>query len=318
MARHIVITGGTGFIGAAIVKELLAAGDQVTVLVRPQSDTSRLAGLDGLNCIKLVRYTTLSAPETITALASSSPPDAFIHCAWQGVGGQDRNAAFQVKDNLVLTLDTVDLAAALGCRQWVGLGSQAEYGNQNRRLDEQAPTLPTTLYGKAKLAAGIAALALCEARGIAGAWLRVFSTYGPGDAPNWFTPYLIQEFLAGRKPALTACGQQWDFLYVADAARAVSAVIDSAAQGVFNLGSGAVRPLRDHVEAIRQALGSDLVPDYGAVPYRPDQVMHLEAAIGKLTAQTGWQPRTALAAGIAATIEFERGRQAATGITSTP
>lgn len=304
MMRNVVITGGTGFIGAAIVRELLAAGAGVTVLVRQDSDLTRLAGLSG---VTIVRYAALHSAETIAALGTTSY-DAFVHCAWQGVGGKDRNAAFQVKDNLVLTLDAVELAAAIGCRQWVGLGSQAEYGNQNRRLSEDAALLPTTLYGKAKLAAGIAALALCEARGIDGAWLRVFSTYGPGDAPGWFIPFVTQEFLAGRKPTLTKCEQQWDYLYVADAARAVVAVIDRAAAGVFNLGSGAARPLVEYVEAIRNLLGSDLTPEYGAVPYRPDQVMHLEADISKLTAQTGWRPTVALPAGIAATVEFERNR----------
>ncbi|RZT05405.1 Nucleoside-diphosphate-sugar epimerase [Duganella sp. CF402] len=307
MVRNVVITGGTGFIGAAIVRELLAAGNHVTVLVRQDSDLTRL---NGLSAVTIVRYSALHSAETIAAL-SAAKPDAFIHCAWQGVGGQDRNAAFQVKDNLALTLDAVDLAAAIGCRQWVGLGSQAEYGNQNRRLNEDAALLPTTLYGKAKLAAGIAALALCEARGIQGAWLRVFSTYGPGDAPGWFIPFVTQEFLAGRKPTLTKCEQQWDYLYVADAARAVVAVIDSAASGVFNLGSGSARPLVDYVEAIRSVLASDLTPEYGAVPYRPDQVMHLEADTSKLTTQTGWRPTVDLSAGIAATVAFERNRSGA-------
>lgn len=309
MARNVVITGGTGFIGAAIVRELLAADVNVTVLVRQDSDLTRLTDLSGVTTI---RYAALHSAATIAAL-STIKPDAFIHCAWQGVSGKDRNAAFQVKDNLALTLDAVDLAAAIGCRQWVGLGSQAEYGNQNQRLSEDAALLPTTLYGKAKLAAGIAALALCEARGIQGTWLRVFSTYGPGDAPGWFIPFVIQEFLAGRKPTLTKCEQQWDYLYVADAARAVVAVIDSAVAGVFNLGSGSARPLVDYVEAIRTMLASDLTPEYGAVPYRSDQVMHLEADTSKLTVQTGWRPQVALPAGIAATVEFERNRSHGSG-----
>lgn len=305
MSHSVVVTGGTGFIGAAIVKELLASGASVTVLVRKESNLSRLDGVAG---VKVVRYAALFSDETIAALRDAQP-DAFVHCAWQGVSGKDRNEAFQVKDNLTLTLDSVDLAAAIGCQQWVGLGSQAEYGNQNRRLDESAAMLPTTLYGKAKLAAGIGALALCEARGIQGAWLRVFSTYGPGDAPSWFIPYVTQEFLAGRKPGLTRCEQQWDYLFVADAARAVCAVIARGAQGAFNLGSGAARPLLDYVEAIRRELGSDLVPEYGAVAYRPDQVMHLEADISKLTAATGWQPSMGLEAGVAATVAFERQRK---------
>ena len=225
-----------------------------------------------------------------------------------GVGGHERNEAFQITDNLPAVIEAVELAAAAGCRQWIGLGSQAEYGNQNRRMDEGAPLRPTTLYGKAKLAAGVAALALCEARQMAGAWLRVFSTYGPDDAPHWFIPYVIQELLAGRAPKLTQCEQLWDYLYVTDAARAVAATANGKTAGVFNLGSGSAHPLKEYVEAIRRELGSLAEPAYGAVPYRPDQVMHLEADISRLTKVADWQPQISLAEGIRATVAFERTR----------
>jgi len=235
-------------------------------------------------------------------------PEVFIHCAWRGVGGNDRNEAFQITNNIPMTLDAVELAAAAGCRQWIGLGSQAEYGNQNCRMSEDSPLRPTTLYGKAKLAAGVASLALCEARGMTGTWLRVFSTYGPGDAPQWLVPYAIREFLAGRAPKLTRCEQRWDYLYVRDAASAVVSVAETRAPGVFNLGSGSAETLKKIIETIRGELAVSIEPAYGAVPYRSDQVMYLEADISRLRAATGWSPRVSLIEGIRATIAFERGR----------
>lgn len=305
MPARVIMTGATGFIGAATLSQLLARGDRVTVLLRPGSSRARLAGLNGF---ELLTYTELNDEEIVSALRENSP-DIFIHCAWRGVGGQDRNEAFQITDNLPMTLGTVELAAACGCQQWIGLGSQAEYGNQNCRLDEDAKLRPTTLYGKAKLAAGVAALALCEARNMAGSWLRVFSTYGPEDAPHWFLPYVIQEFLAGRSPKLTKCEQLWDYLYVDDAARAVCAAADGTTCGVFNLGSGLSRPLKEYIEAIHTALGLSLEPEYGAIPYRPDQVMHLEADITRLTKATGWYPKISIEEGIRNTVAFERSRK---------
>lgn len=301
MSKRVIMTGATGFIGSAILAELLARGDRVTLLQRPGSSGARLAGIHGFESHT---YTELLNDETVLKLKNGSP-DIFIHCAWRGVGGQDRNHAFQITDNIPLTLATVELASASGCRQWIGMGSQAEYGNQNRRLDEEAPLRPTTLYGKAKLAAGVAALALCEARNIAGSWLRIFSTYGPEDAPHWFLPYVIQEFLAGRAPKLTKCEQLWDYLYVADGARAVCAVANGSTGGVFNLGAGCSVPLKEYVEAIRSELDSSLDPVYGAVPYRPDQVMHLEADITRLTTASGWRPEIDFVDGIRKTIAFE-------------
>jgi nucleoside-diphosphate-sugar epimerase len=304
MPQNIVITGGTGFIGSAIVATLLAHGFNVIVLIRPESDKTRL---ENFSNIDILTYTSLLSDETRADIAARNP-DVFIHCAWHGVAGKDRNEIFQVRGNISLTLDSVELASASNCKHWIGLGSQAEYGNQNIRLDENAALRPTTLYGKAKLAAGIAALAQCEARGIIGTWCRVFSTYGPGDSPNWFIPFVIQEFLANKKPALTRCEQQWDYLFVRDAARAVVSLIVNQVDGVFNLGSGSSRPLIDYVEAIRAELNLMLIPNYGAVSYRPDQVMHLEADISKLSSRTGWCPQVNLHDGIRETIAFELSR----------
>lgn len=221
----------------------------------------------------------------------------------EGRGGRDHNQDYQITENLALTLASVELAAAAGCRQWIGLGSQAEYGNLNVRISEEMKPCPTTLYGRSKLAAGIASLALCEARGLTGAWLRVFSTYGPGDAAFWFLPYLISEFTGGRAPQLTRCEQFWDYLYVDDAACAVSAAVNHGLAGVYNLGSGIAKPLKDYVEAVREALGSSLQPNYGAIGYRPDQVMHLEADISRLTEATGWKPAVSFQEGIALTVD---------------
>lgn len=136
----------------------------------------------------------------------------------------------------------------------------------------------------------------------------MFSTYGPADSPRWLLPYVIGELLAGRRPRLTKCEQKWDYLYVDDAARAVVAAVEGSASGVFNLGSGRSLPLRDYIEAIGRELDCAMEPDYGAVPYRPDQVMHLEADISRLTGVTGWMPSSSLAEGIRDTVAFERGR----------
>jgi nucleoside-diphosphate-sugar epimerase len=241
-------------------------------------------------------------------------PSTLIHCAWRGVAGRQRNEGFQTTDNVEMTLASVDLAVSLGCSQWIGLGSQAEYGNQNIRLDENALLLPTTKYGEAKKEAGMRALAKCDDAGLSGIWMRVFSTYGPDDTPDWFIPYIIREFVANRSPRLTRCEQLWDFLYVDDAARAIADVTDGITRGIYNLGSGKARPLRTYVDAARKEVGTSAVPIYGAIAYRPDQVMHLEADISRLVSATGWLPRVSVAEGMKQTVAFERKRDAAVGL----
>jgi UDP-glucose 4-epimerase len=149
-------------------------------------------------------------------------------------------------------------------------------------------------------------LALCEATGLAGVWLRIFSTHGPGDQPHWMIPYVIREFLQGRAPQVTLCEQKWDYLFVGDAARAIVSVADGKTSGVFNLGSGQAWPLKQIVETIRAELRTPIQPAYGAIPYRADQVMHLQADITKLRAATGWSPQISLEESLRQTIAWEK------------
>jgi UDP-glucose 4-epimerase len=297
-----VLTGATGFIGSAVLKELIRRNIRPVVLLRPESGLRRLPKLPEDQTIIFSKLDEAGLVENLRA----QQPAVFIHCAWRGVGGGERNADFQLAENVPLTIASVNLAVACGCRQWIGLGSQAEYGNANRILAETAPTLPTTEYGKAKLTAGTEALALCALTGIAGAWLRVFSTYGPGDHPHWMIPHVIRELLQGHAPQVTRCEQLWDYLFVADAACAIADVADGKISGVFNLGSGQSQPLKQILETIRAELKTAVQPAYGAIPYRPDQVMYLQADIAKLHAATGWTPETDLTAGIRQTVAWEK------------
>jgi UDP-glucose 4-epimerase len=297
-----ILTGASGFIGAAVHAELVRRNIRPLVLLRAESDRTRLPQLDEKNVFIFSKLDEAGLMEKLSA----HQPAVFIHCAWRGVGGPERNEEFQIKENIPFTLASVELAAATGCRQWVGLGSQAEYGNANHILDENAPTQPTTLYGQAKLVAGNESLALCAQKNLAAAWLRVFSTYGPGDHPHWMIPHVIREFLSGRAPQVTKCEQLWDYLFVADAARAIASVSDGKISGVFNLGSGEAPSLKTILEIIRTETGSTVSPAYGAISYRPDQVMHLQANISKLTAATGWKPQVSLEAGLRETVAHEK------------
>lgn len=298
----VVITGATGFIGSALLAALIAARRRVVVLRRSSSDLRRIMHLKGFETVIADRIDEPSLAERL----KEHQPDAFVHCAWSGVAGQERNEAYQISENVPAVIETVKLAVKSGCTQWIGTGSQAEYGNPNAVISEDTRPLPTTIYGKAKLAASIAGLALCEALGIQGCWARIFSTYGPWEADHWFVPYLMREFAAARAPKLTRCEQRWDYLFVEDAAQAIKRLLEAKDTGVFNLGSGQATPLRQIVDTTRSLMGAQVEPDFGAVPYRPDQVMHLQADISKLNRATGWLPEVSIDEGLRRSVEHFR------------
>ena len=300
--QRVFVTGATGFVGSFLVRQLLADGRDVAILRRPTSDAWRIA--DVLDKVCVVAGSMDNVVGFAPQLASFAP-EAVAHLAWRGVTNTHRNDVTQVQ-NVAESVALYTHAHSVGCTRFVGMGSQAEYGPVSARLDEHVPTRPTTVYGAAKLSAGLLLDRLAAADGIGFAWLRLFSSYGPKDDPSWLIPYMARRLLAGERPALTPGEQIWDYIYVEDAAAAMLAALDMNASGFFNLGSGVGRPLRTIIEAVRNAIDPALPLGIGEVPYRPDQVMHLEADITALTAASGWMPRMPLDEGLASTIAWLR------------
>lgn len=303
---RVFITGGTGFIGSHLIRFLAGQDVAVGALIRSEQTAWRIHPLPR-NVVPLTGD--LRDKEGLRRLLASFQPETVIHLGWSGVGNKFRNDTAQVEENLQPTLDLIRLSAEAGCKQWIGAGSQAEYGPLNRKISETDLPRPTTLYGAAKLAAAVLAEALCASLGMRFAWLRIFSTYGPMEEESWMIPYLIRQLLRGEKPSLTAGEQLWDYLFGPDAAEAFWSVARNPhAKGIFNLGSGQVYTLRTIVEKIRDSIDPALPLGFGEVPYRPDQVMRLEADIGRLNAATGWSPRTTLAEGLRQTIAWHAGQ----------
>jgi nucleoside-diphosphate-sugar epimerase len=294
---RVALTGATGFLGRAVAAHLLQQGHEVAALIRPDS---RIENLKNSACVHLIGYTSLLSPSVVDALKQWQP-DAMIHLAWKGVSSGERSGAHHFTENLPFTLDSIVLAHGAGCRQWIGTGSQAEYGIANRKLSEDDSCHPVTAYGKAKLATGIAALGLCETLKIKGTWARVFSVYGPGDHLQTFISYLIQCFVQNEVPSLSTCRQKWDYLYITDAAAAITSLVEKQGTGIYNIGSGETVVLREVAETIKTQMGVKTSVGYGLKLDGP--LLHLEADITRLQKQTGWQPKVSLADGLAKTIQ---------------
>lgn len=298
---RVLLTGATGFLGSWVLEQLLDSGDTVAVLLRPGANTSRITEV-----LTRVRQITgdLRDVAALQPAVLDFAPDAVAHLAWEGVAGAERNAPDQWR-NVCAALELVELAARCGARHWVGVGSQAEYGPCASVISEDAPTRPTTLYGASKLATGQLAQALCGQLGLRFGWLRLFSSYGPRDNPSWLIPSLILALKRGERPSVTGAQQLWDYIHVSDAAAAVVAVLRSPdAQGFFNLGSGSATPLREIIETVRDLAAPGQPVGFGELPYRPDQVMHLQADIQRLTLATGWRPQVPLGEGLRSTVRW--------------
>jgi UDP-glucose 4-epimerase len=295
-----IVTGASGFLGSWLVRQLLERGHSVIVLMRGVPQRRRVG--DWLERVRIVKGSIESAEYLCERLADE-PIDAFFHLAWSGVTAEYRDGTEQISMNVVGCLKMWELARDIGCKHWIGLGSQAEYGPTGKVLHEDLAASPATAYGVAKLACGLLTGKLSELAGIRHTWVRLLAVYGPGDDPKHLIPSVIQTLCAGRKPALTRGEQQWDYLYVEDAAKALSSIAEAGATGTLNLSAGKTVQIRRLVEMIRDFVDPHLPLGFGDIPYTADQLMHLEADIGRLHSATGWHPETPLQEGLRRTVE---------------
>jgi UDP-glucose 4-epimerase len=300
--RRILVTGASGFVGTAVVNQLVTQDRDIAVLLRNSTDPRQRNSIP--DWVTVIKGDLLDL-NPVADQISSFAPEAVIHLAWGGVSGAERNNPAQTA-NVFASLDLYRAAAEAGMFRFVGLGSQAEYGPCPARVDETVPSRPTTVYGAAKLATFHLLDRIAATEGISFGWLRLFSAYGPADDPERLVPHVILRLLAGLSPSLTRCEQMWDYIYVDDVAAAIVAAVDSDSRGAFNLGAGQAYRLVDIVTRIRDMIDGSPPLRFGAMPYRPDQVMHLEADIARLTAASGWAPKVSIEDGLSRTVKWFR------------
>lgn len=302
--KRAVITGATGMIGLALIEYLQSINIEVTALIRPGSEKR-----NRLKDFKKLKITEMD----LSCLKAEGLPesDAFFHLGWEGTFGASRNDMYLQNRNIRYTLDAVKMAEELGCHVFIGAGSQAEYGRAaaqgEQKLSAETPVFPETGYGMAKLCAGQMSREYCRRLGIRHEWVRILSVYGPYDTEKTMVMSTIRKLLSGERPVFSKGEQRWDYLYAADAARALYCIANKGSDGaVYPLGSGKEKPLYEYIKTIRDMVNKKAELGIGELPYGENQVMFLCAETTSLAGDTGFVPEISFEEGIARTVEWCR------------
>lgn len=302
--KRAIITGATGTVGMALIEKFLIENIEMLIICREGS--ARNNRIPDSPLIKKI-YCSL---EDIHQLENTDNRqyDVCYHFAWSGTTGAARNDMYLQNDNVRYALDAVELAARFGCKVFIGAGSQAEYGSVEGKIAPDTPAFPKTGYGIAKLCAGQMTRERAHQLGMKHIWTRILSVYGPYDGAQSMVMSGIYQLLDGKRPSYTKGEQMWDYLYSGDAAEAFYLLGEKAVEGVYCLGGGSTRPLRDYIEMIRDAVNPEAEVGIGEMPYYENQVMYLCADISALTKATGFVPKVSFEAGIRKTVEWCKGQ----------
>ena len=282
-----VLTGGTGFLGYWLLKELVKNDVFVYVLVR--KDSKRLDRLSGVSGIKVIE---LDMDKISDLSQYVKTADVFYHLAWDG----ERNDFDGQMKNIKWAVNSMQVAKELGIKQFIVTGSQAEYGISDRQVDENSQVNPNTAYGASKLACYYILKTLSKHIDLPLTWARVFSVYGKGDNPNSLISYLFKCFSENEIPKLTKCNQMWDFLNAEDATVALYLLGKKRKAGLYNLASGESRPLKEFVIEARDLISPNSKLDFGRKQF--DNIVELRANINKIKTELGWGPAVGFKEGI--------------------
>jgi nucleoside-diphosphate-sugar epimerase len=297
---RVLLTGGSGFIGARAVAPLLAAGCEVHALGR------RAGQADGVVWHEADLLDERASGQAVAEIAA----ERLLHLAWYTEHGRFWNAPENL-DWVAASLRLLRAFAEAGGRRAVIAGTCAEYdwahaAEPCRELDgahgDATPQRPATLYGTCKHATRLVAEAFAREAGLSVAWGRVFLLYGPGEDERRLVPDVARKLLAGEQAPTSDGTQVRDFMHVDDVAAAFAALLDSPVEGPVNIASGEPVSIADVLALIARAAGRPELLRLGALPRRSGEPDLLVADVARLRDEVGFAPSVALERGIAETV----------------
>ncbi len=284
-----IVTGAAGFAGYSLTKELLRRGYEVLAVLRPFSPHN--ARFDGLN----QGFRTIELDSTDFDRIHEKADgvyDLFFHLAW--FGGRDNFE--QQNANIECTIKALESAHILGCKRFICSGSQAEYGLCTELISEEIIPHPVNAYGAAKIAAMYLSKRRAEQLEIDWIWGRIFSLYGDYEPSGRMLPDLLGKLSGDEEVNLSSCEQNWDYLHVLDAARAIADIGEKGKSGeIYNIANGDYKPLKQFVECAKKTLNSGSKVVYGN---RANPFVSLQPDVSKIKRDTGWKPEISFIDGI--------------------
>jgi UDP-glucose 4-epimerase len=301
----LLVTGGAGYIGSIVARQLLKGGHEVVVLDNLRQG-HRQAVPEGAELI----VADLLDAEAVDA-AVERGFDAVLHFAALAlVGESGTNPERYYRTNISGTLNLLEAMRGAEVPSLVFSSTCAVYGQPDEvPMDEATPTRPTSAYGRTKLAVDWLISDFCSAHGLGAVSLRYFNVAGASDGlgedhrpETHLIPNVLRAAL-GANPFVEIFGTDYptpdgtairDYIHIEDLSEAHVLALEATRPGehrIYNLGNGSGFSVREVIAAAERVTGVEV--QTREAPRRPGDPPALVAASDRIRSELGWKPRKA-------------------------
>ena len=302
--KEVLVTGGCGFIGSEITKQLSSHGAHITIIDNLSSGKEQ--NIKGIKNVKLI-VSDLSNQEVVEKAVEGKEyiinlaalpfiPDSYYF----------PRKFFDVNVNA-----TIDLAIAAikekKIKRFVHISSSEIYGTARYiPMDENHQTIPQSTYAVSKLAGERVIFTLHKEHNLPAVIIRPFNSFGPNVTQPYIIPEIINQMLKSNEIKLGNLNSKRDLTFVSDTARGIisALVMEGAIGEVINVGSGRAFSIRDLVSMIADILDKEVTIKIDSSRFRPFDVDTLICNYDRASRILEWKPEVSVKKGLELTIDW--------------
>jgi dTDP-glucose 4,6-dehydratase len=301
--KQVLITGGCGFIGSEITKQLSKAGAKITILDNLSSGKEQyVKGLPNVTLLKgdlantdLVQKAVKNKEYIIHLAALPFIPDSYYYPM----------EFFEVNVNATINLALAAIREKKA-KRFIHISSSEIYGSsRSSPMDENHPTTPHSTYAVSKLAGERVIYTMHKEHDLPSVIIRPFNSFGPNITQPYIIPEIIGQLLKGKREiTLGNVNSKRDLTFVSDTARGIilTLVTDGIIGETINIGSERSIMIKDLVKMISELMSKDVKIKIDPSRFRPHDVDSLICDYGRASRLLGWKPEVSIKDGLKTTI----------------
>jgi UDP-glucose 4-epimerase len=299
MQQKILVTGGAGFIGSAIIKHLQKFNYDIYVIDNLSFGNRKFIDIDDEHFFE----EDILDRERMFEIFNSIKPDVVIHlAAIHFIPYCNKNPYESANINIQGTLNILDAAhKSNSVQKLIFASTAAVYPIYDKSVTEEHKTGPLDIYGLSKLTGERLVNEFYLKTGISSIICRFFNAFGPNETNPHLIPEIQNQINAGKRIInLGNLTPKRDFIHTYDMAQAIHLLVKKEIKGIntFNLGRGIEYSVTEIVNAFERQLGEKIIIDVEESRVRKTERMHLLADVSKLKNATGWKPKWTIDEGI--------------------